>query len=84
MFIINFCKRLDPNSGPLVFEATTLPTEPQPLPIFVIHLVSLPVVLSAADLGAVIGPVFKKTVKGDDQICQRTCNHHLLVFKKFQ
>ena len=31
MFIKN--KRLDSNHGPLVFEATTLPTEPQPLPL---------------------------------------------------
>ena len=29
---INFWRRLDSNRGPLVLEATTLPTEPQPLP----------------------------------------------------
>ena len=29
---INFCRWLDLNRGPLVLEATTLPTEPQPLP----------------------------------------------------
>ena len=27
-----FCRRLDSNHGPLVLEATALPTEPQPLP----------------------------------------------------
>ena len=31
MFCINVCRRLDSNHGPLVSEATTLPTEPQPL-----------------------------------------------------
>ena len=29
-----FCQWLDSNRGPLVSEATALPTEPQPLPIF--------------------------------------------------
>ena len=29
---INFCQWLDSNHGPLVSEATALPTEPQPLP----------------------------------------------------
>ena len=29
---INFCQLLDSNRGPLVLEATALPTEPQPLP----------------------------------------------------
>ena len=29
---INFCQWLDSNHGPLVLEATALPTEPQPLP----------------------------------------------------
>ena len=29
---INFCQTLDSNRGPLVLEATALPTEPQPLP----------------------------------------------------
>ena len=29
---INFCRWLDSNRGPLASEATTLPTEPQPLP----------------------------------------------------
>ena len=32
MFNINFCRWLDSNRGPLVSEATALPTEPQPLP----------------------------------------------------
>ena len=32
MFDINFCHWLDSNIGPLELEATTLPTEPQPLP----------------------------------------------------
>ena len=34
MFDINkkICRRLDSNRGPLVSEATALPTEPQPLP----------------------------------------------------
>ena len=32
MFHIEFCRWLDVNRGPLVLEATTLPTEPQPLP----------------------------------------------------
>ena len=31
-FSINFCLWLDSNHGSLVLEATTLPTEPQPLP----------------------------------------------------
>ena len=30
--LINFCRWLDSNRGPLVSEATALPTEPQPLP----------------------------------------------------
>ena len=30
--LINFCRWLDSNRRPLVSEATTLPTEPQPLP----------------------------------------------------
>ena len=30
--LINFCQWLDSNRGPLVLEATALPTEPQPLP----------------------------------------------------
>ena len=30
---INFCRWLDLNCGPLVSEATALPTEPQPLPL---------------------------------------------------
>ena len=29
---LKFCRWLDSNSGPLVLEATALPTEPQPLP----------------------------------------------------
>ena len=32
MFIVKFCKWLDLNRGPLVLEATTLPTELQPQP----------------------------------------------------
>ena len=32
--LINFCQWLDSNRGPLVSEATALPTEPQPLPMF--------------------------------------------------
>ena len=32
-FNINFCWWMDLNCGPLVLEATALPTEPQPLPI---------------------------------------------------
>ena len=32
MFNINFCRWLDMNCRPLELEATTLPTEPQPLP----------------------------------------------------
>ena len=32
--LINFCRWLDSNRGPLVSEATALPTEPQPLPCF--------------------------------------------------
>ena len=35
MFDINFCRWLDSNRGLLVSEATALPTEPQPLPLFV-------------------------------------------------
>ena len=31
-FIIKSCRRLGSNPGPLVSEATALPTEPQPLP----------------------------------------------------
>ena len=38
MLIIKFCRLLDSNRGPLTFEATTLPTEPQALP-FVINFV---------------------------------------------
>ena len=30
--IFNFCRRLDSNRGPVVLEATGLPTEPRPLP----------------------------------------------------
>ena len=30
--LINFCRWLDSNRGPLVLEVTALPTEPQPLP----------------------------------------------------
>ena len=29
---VNICQRLDSNRGPLVSEATALPTDPQPLP----------------------------------------------------
>ena len=32
---IKFCRWLESNRGPLVLKATTLPTEPQPLPILV-------------------------------------------------
>ena len=32
------CRRLDSNGGPLVSEATALPTEPQPLPYFAFFL----------------------------------------------
>ena len=32
MFYINICQWLDSNRGPVVSEATALPTEPQPLP----------------------------------------------------
>ena len=31
--LINFCRWLDSNRGPLVSEAAALPTEPQPLPL---------------------------------------------------
>ena len=34
MFKINFCQWLDLNCAPLVSEATTLPTDPQPLSLF--------------------------------------------------
>ena len=37
MFIVQFRQWLDSNHGPLVLEATALPTEPQPL---LIHLLS--------------------------------------------
>ena len=37
MFYIKICQWLESNCGPLVLEATALPTEPQPLPI---HLLS--------------------------------------------
>ena len=33
-YINKFCRWLDSNRGPLVLEATALPTEPQPLPNF--------------------------------------------------
>ena len=36
MFNLNFCRR-DSNRGPLESEATTLPTEPQPLPKFIVN-----------------------------------------------
>ena len=36
MVIIKFCRWLELNHGPLVSEATTLPTEPQPMPIVVL------------------------------------------------
>ena len=29
---IKICRRLDSNRGPMISEATALPTEPQPLP----------------------------------------------------
>ena len=32
-----FCQRLDSNHGPLVLEATALPTEPQPLPAILLQ-----------------------------------------------
>ena len=32
--LINFCQWLDSNCGPLVSEATALPTEPQPHPMY--------------------------------------------------
>ena len=32
MFIIKFCQLLDSNQGPLVLEATALPTQPPSLP----------------------------------------------------
>ena len=32
-----FCQWLDSNCGPLVLEATTLPTEPQPLPWMILN-----------------------------------------------
>ena len=32
MFYIKICRWLDSNGGPLVLEATSVPTEPQPLP----------------------------------------------------
>ena len=32
---INFCRWLDLNLGPLVLEATALPTDPQPLPVLI-------------------------------------------------
>ena len=42
---INFCWWLDSNCGPLVFEATALPTEPQPLPTERISLLTAPIVV---------------------------------------
>ena len=40
MFNVNFWQWLDSNCGSLVLEATTLPTEPQPLPIQIVLFVS--------------------------------------------
>ena len=36
IFIVKFCQLLDLNRGPMVSEATTLSTEPQPLPLAVL------------------------------------------------
>ena len=36
LILISFCQWLDSNHGPLVSEATSLRTEPQPLPIYYI------------------------------------------------
>ena len=38
--VCKVCRRLDSNRGPLVSEATTLPTEPQPLPLKVSFLLN--------------------------------------------
>ena len=38
MFFKKICRRLDSNRGPLVSEATALPTELQPLFINLFHL----------------------------------------------
>ena len=38
LFIIIFCQSLDSNCGPQVLEATSLPTEPQSLPIMLSYV----------------------------------------------
>ena len=38
MFIVKFCQWQDSNRAPLVSEATTLPTGPQPLPLSIYFL----------------------------------------------
>ena len=38
MFIIKSCRWLDLNYGPLVSEVTALPTEPQPLPTYILFV----------------------------------------------
>ena len=49
MFYIKVCRWLDLNHRPMVLEAPTLPTEPQPLPILFVYFRSFHIVQIVTD-----------------------------------
>ena len=73
MYNIQVCRCLDSNRGPLELEATTLPTEPQPLPKLLYLLLTkasqlfrLGVNFTDDELNEMI---LEADIDGDGQVC---------------